>query len=408
MAKNIKINGVTYNGVKDIDVPLSIGGGTAKFMETSDATADASDIAIGATAYAKDEKVVGTLDISGKADKVSGGTTDFLAKLDAEGNLANSLYKSPMQHTIYSSTSGWTKILSWPFIQDCTIRIRGYAGRGYYEGRGHWEILFCVSSGENTHRADLVMATHGVGHDKFDIRLVGEEYTFYFNVDGWSHWRIVVDRWRVFPAVFQLDEKATPTGTKVPMFWPETGSVKLDGDTMTGQLNAPIIRATADTDASLSSTGHGFQIGSTDKANIAMDGNEIMARNNGAASILYLNSDGGDVRVNGNSIYRVGSTIPVADGGTGGTTAASARAGLNIRHFKGTCYIAAAGRNYGTVTMAGVTASSVITGVVSGAQVASGWAINSISAGSGQATIYFNSLSTAANQGIAVQLISVA
>ena len=40
---------------------------------------------------------------------------------------------------------------------------------------------------------------------------------------------------------------------------------------------------------SASSTAHPFQIGSTSSTNIAMDSNEIMARNNGSISTLKIN-----------------------------------------------------------------------------------------------------------------------
>lgn len=55
------------------------------------------------------------------------------------------------------------------------------------------------------------------------------------------------------------------------------------------------IRLTAADDAGLASTLHAFQIGASSGANIAADGNEIMARNNGAAAQLFLNNDGGIV-----------------------------------------------------------------------------------------------------------------
>lgn len=51
-------------------------------------------------------------------------------------------------------------------------------------------------------------------------------------------------------------------------------------------------------DASLSGGGY-FVAGSTTAGNIAIDNNEIMARNNGSASPLYLNKDGGDVHIGG-------------------------------------------------------------------------------------------------------------
>ena len=64
-----------------------------------------------------------------------------------------------------------------------------------------------------------------------------------------------------------------------------------------GRLNAPTLRATSTSDVSLASTGHGFQVGPTSGENLRMDANEIMAANNGAVSPLYLNNDGGDIRL---------------------------------------------------------------------------------------------------------------
>ncbi len=49
MAQNVIINGVTYQNVPEVDIPLS-GGGTAKFMDTDDANAASGDILNGKTA----------------------------------------------------------------------------------------------------------------------------------------------------------------------------------------------------------------------------------------------------------------------------------------------------------------------------------------------------------------------
>lgn len=50
-------------------------------------------------------------------------------------------------------------------------------------------------------------------------------------------------------------------------------------------------------DVTLTSGNHPLTIGVHSSLNIAMDGNEIMARNNGAASDLHINVDGGEVTI---------------------------------------------------------------------------------------------------------------
>lgn len=59
MAKNVVINGTSYNAVPYIQVPLSAGGGNAVFYETSDATAGAEHILSGYSAYGSSGKVNG-------------------------------------------------------------------------------------------------------------------------------------------------------------------------------------------------------------------------------------------------------------------------------------------------------------------------------------------------------------
>ena len=59
MAKNVIINGSTYNAVPYVSIPLSAGNGNAIFYETSDATAAASNILSGYSAYGPSGKVDG-------------------------------------------------------------------------------------------------------------------------------------------------------------------------------------------------------------------------------------------------------------------------------------------------------------------------------------------------------------
>ena len=75
MAQNVIINGVTYQNVPEVDIPKS-GGGTAKFMDTSDATlASGGQLPSGVTAYAKGTKITGTAAENDSSDLSASGAT---------------------------------------------------------------------------------------------------------------------------------------------------------------------------------------------------------------------------------------------------------------------------------------------------------------------------------------------
>ncbi len=99
----------------------------------------------------------------------------------------------------------------------------------------------------------------------------------------------------------------TFSGAAATVSYNTIGAAPTASPTFTGTVTAPILRLTTTTDASLTSTGHAFQIGADAGANIIMDGNEIMARNAGAAAPLNFNLEGGGITL-GSSATEV--TVP--------------------------------------------------------------------------------------------------
>lgn len=61
MAKSVTINGVQYQNVPYVSIPLAGGNGNATFYDTSDATVDASKVLQGYSAYGATGKVTGTV-----------------------------------------------------------------------------------------------------------------------------------------------------------------------------------------------------------------------------------------------------------------------------------------------------------------------------------------------------------
>ena len=72
--QSVTINGVTNQDVPEIDIPTQ-GGGTAKFVETSDANAASGDALYGKTFYVNGAKITGSIQ-SKQAATYTPGTSD--------------------------------------------------------------------------------------------------------------------------------------------------------------------------------------------------------------------------------------------------------------------------------------------------------------------------------------------
>ena len=75
MAQNVIINGVTYSNVPEVDIPI-YGGGTARFLDTSDATLeDGNSLLSGVTAYSSGTKITGSIVTKSGSDLTASGAT---------------------------------------------------------------------------------------------------------------------------------------------------------------------------------------------------------------------------------------------------------------------------------------------------------------------------------------------
>ena len=129
MAQNVVINGVTYSNCPEVDIPKS-GGGTAKFMDTSDATLDTGNKMLsGASAYANGTKYTGSIptlaaatytpttsDITIAAGKYIGGTQTISGDANlVSGNIKSGVSIFGVSGSLSSATisqDGVTKVLS--------------------------------------------------------------------------------------------------------------------------------------------------------------------------------------------------------------------------------------------------------------------------------------------------------
>lgn len=128
MAQNVVINGVTYQSVPEVDIPKS-GGGTAKFHDTTGATAEAADVLSGETAFGANGAITGSMPNNGGTGgtiTTKGGTVTIPAGYTTGGtvNLGNVTDLTPQNLLSGKTVLGVAGALTLPTIsQDATTKV---------------------------------------------------------------------------------------------------------------------------------------------------------------------------------------------------------------------------------------------------------------------------------------------
>lgn len=129
MAKNVKINGVTYQNVPEVDIPLATGSGTAKFHDTTGATAEAADVLSGETAFGANGAITGSMPNNGSTSgtiSTKGGSVTIPAGYTTGGtvNLGNVTDLTAQNLLSGKTVLGVAGALTLPTIsQDATTKV---------------------------------------------------------------------------------------------------------------------------------------------------------------------------------------------------------------------------------------------------------------------------------------------
>ena len=119
MAQNVTIAGASYTAVPSITVPKT-GGGTASFVDTTDADATAADIISGKTAYVNGVKLTGTGSGGGSSTKYGVSIDNML------GDVSNNTLQCPSGGNVDLTITGFTKLeqyaLYYKFCRNNAIR----------------------------------------------------------------------------------------------------------------------------------------------------------------------------------------------------------------------------------------------------------------------------------------------
>lgn len=125
---NVIINSISYQNVPEVDIP-KVGGGTAKFYDTSDADVTASNVLSGKTAYGANGSISGSMANNGSTGgtiSTKSGTVTIPAGYTTGGTVSLSNVSDCLAQNILSGKSilGVSGSLAMPTIsQDSTTKI---------------------------------------------------------------------------------------------------------------------------------------------------------------------------------------------------------------------------------------------------------------------------------------------
>lgn len=191
MAQNVTIAGAQYPSVPAVDIPKT-GGGTARFVDTSDANADASDILQGKIAYVNGQKITGS--ISNGSVTVNTPTINAFGVITASASVrAGYVNVTPASKTLSLTTQGSTTIT--PTKQQQTAVASGiYTTGPVYVDAIPSEYIIPTGSKDITANADNIDVTQystvnvnvsGGGGEECDLYAGKEAPTAAVNGDLW-------------------------------------------------------------------------------------------------------------------------------------------------------------------------------------------------------------------------------
>lgn len=133
MAKNVVINGVTYQNVPSVQIPLSGASGNAEFFDTSDATLDSgAKMLSGNTAYANGVKYTGSIATKTGTDiTVSGDTVTVPAGYYASQDTKSVASGSATGPASVSGTSATVSTGTNTLTLSKTVSITPVVSAGY-------------------------------------------------------------------------------------------------------------------------------------------------------------------------------------------------------------------------------------------------------------------------------------